>query len=157
MNAITIIGLTSILLLGILYIMLSIAFKNFNRVKKKSLPKKFLYQRQSTIHNILQPFLPSNEDLVRFLKHRNRQDAKQSKNSYEDKTIKVAVVGNMAYWVQGNIFYQAPIDEQGEINHSVAIPVDATNMTEEEVENLMQILDDIGSMGKNDNGSSGHE
>lgn len=135
--------------------LLKMSKKNKNLQDKT--PKKFLYQRQSTIHNILQPFLPSNDDLIRFLRHKAKQEQKQSKNNYQDKTIKVAIVDNIAYWVQDNIFYQAPIDENGEINHSVAVPIDAMNMTQEEVEALMQILDDIGSIEKNDSGSSGNE
>lgn len=156
MNPLEIIGLTSIILVCIIYIMLLVMSKR-NKKMQDTTPKKFLYQRQSTIHNILQPFLPSNEDLIKFLRHKAKQENKQSKNNYQDKTIKVAIIENMAYWVQDNTFYQAPIDDQGEINHSVAFPVNAINMTQEEVETLMKILDDIGSQEKNDSGSSGNE
>lgn len=158
MKTVMTIGLTFIGFIGILFIMSFITVLRRRINAKTHKAKKFLYQRQSTIHGIIQPFLPSNEDLIRFIAYqRNASKQRQSKNEYTKEEIKVAVIGNKAYWVQNNTFYQTIVKENGEIDHSLAIPVDVTNITEEEANRLMDILDNIGKRGEaNDSGSSGN-
>lgn len=57
-------------------------------------------------------------------------------------TIKVAIIGDKAYWVHNNTFYETILVD-GEIDNSQAKPIDANKLTTKEVRMLMDILDSI--------------
>lgn len=57
-------------------------------------------------------------------------------------TIKVAIIGEKAYWVHDNTFYETSVVD-GEINNSDATPINADNLSTKEVRMLMDILDSI--------------
>ena len=147
------IGLTTILLCSIIYIVVKITT---NIVIKNNMPK--LKHRQSTIHNIVRDVLPTNEDIIRnIIMNRERsKQKKQSNQKYSQESIKVIVVEDDAYWIQDNTFYQTKVTEDGEIDQSSAKPVDTTNMSVEEIDRLMKIVDDLRGIGKNDGSSSGN-
>lgn len=147
------IGLTTILLCSIIYIVVKITT---NIVIKNNMPK--LKHRQSTIHNIVRDVLPTNEDIIKnIIMNRERsKQKKQSNQKYSQESIRVIVVEDDAYWIQDNTFYQTKVTEDGEIDQSSAKPVDTTNMSVEEIDRLMKIVDDLRGIGKNDGSSSGN-
>lgn len=123
--------------------------------EKNAKPSQFKF-RQSTIHELIQNFLPTNTDFIRSLiaKKKGTHPSQQSRQKYSQDKIKVIVVGDIAYWVQDNIFYQTVVSEDGNIEQDLAVPVDTTQMQEEEIDRLMLILDDLRSAEKNDGSSS---
>lgn len=127
-------------------------------MKKKVQTSKFKF-RQSTIHELIQNFLPTNRDFIRSLiaKKNGQHPSQQSRQKYSQDKIKVIIVGDKAYWVQDNIFYQTIVSEDGNIEQDFAVPVDTTNMEDEDIDRLMLILDDLRSAEKNDGSSSSDE
>lgn len=57
--------------------------------------------------------------------------------------IRVAIYKNKAYWVLNNVIYKAEIDEYGNILDDMAEEVDVFKLSEKEVDNLLNILDNI--------------
>ena len=139
--------LTSIIYIGKKTILL------FN--EKKTEPSRFNF-RQSTIHELIQNFLPTNGDFIRALisQKNGKHPSQQSRQRYREDKIKVIIAGDKAYWVQDNIFYQTEVSEDGNIEQDLAIPVDTTNMEDEDIDRLMLILDDLRSAEENDGSSS---
>lgn len=146
-------ALTIWLCVSIIYILVKI--KALLNEQKKSIPK--FKGRQSTIHEIIQNFLPTNSDFIKVLiaKKRGIHPSQQSRQKYNPDRIKVVVVGDRAYWIQNNTFYQTVVTEDGEIDQSLAVPVDTTNMKQEDMDRLMLILDDLRSDEADDGRSSG--
>lgn len=56
--------------------------------------------------------------------------------------IRVGMVGNKAYWVHDNIFYESDV-VNGYIDNMAARPVDAYNLTGNQLRRLLEILDNI--------------
>jgi len=146
-------ALTIWTILSIIYILV----KTKMLVKKSRKGFYSVKARQTTIHELIQNFLPTNDDFIKVLiaKKRRVHPSQQSRQKYKANQIKVVVVGDRAYWVQNNTFYQTVVTEDGEIDQSLAIPVDTTNMNQEDIDRLMQILDDLRSNEENDGSSSG--
>lgn len=76
----------------------------------------------------------------------------QAMQHVEKHMIKVVVVDDRAYWVKDNIFYTAETD-RGSIIHETAQPVDTSNMSKQDVDKMLTILDNLGK-GKNRDDSS---
>jgi hypothetical protein len=123
--------------------------------EEKHQPSRFNF-RQSTIHELIQNFLPTNADFIRALisQKNGTHPSQQSRQRYREDKIKVIIVEDKAYWVQDNIFYQTAVSEDGNIEQDLAIPVDTTNMQDEDIDRLMLILDDLRSAEENDGSSS---
>jgi predicted transcriptional regulator len=132
------IGLTFILGCYIIYI-LSKTNKNKER---KQMSKYLLKYRQSTLHLNLKEFLPTNEEIKKIVKAM-RAHPTQSKQKYSEESIKVVVVDQNAYWVQNNKFYETAITEDGEVDALNAKLVDTSNLSPEDLEKLLRILDDL--------------
>jgi hypothetical protein len=60
----------------------------------------------------------------------------------EKNTVKVAIVGDKAYWVHENTFYESDI-VNGHIDNSAARPIDAHKLSSKQLKNLLDILDNI--------------
>jgi len=145
-------ALTIWLFVSIIYIMVKTkALMHKNKIKVSKIKG-----RQSVIHELVQNFLPSNEDFIRVLIARQQKEyvPKQSRQKYNPKKIKVVVVDDSAYWIQNNTFYKSIISEDGEIDQNLAIPIDTTGMQNEEIEKLMRILDDLRGEDNAGSGSS---
>jgi hypothetical protein len=102
--------------------------------------------RQSTIHELVRNFLPTNEDFIKILiarKGYQNHPSKQSNQKYQKDKIKVVVIEDKAYWVQDNTFYETIVTEDGNIDQSLAKPINIDEMKKEDVERLMLILDDL--------------
>lgn len=134
-----------------------IIYKVVKNVKILPMAKKPLVEfKQSSIHEMIKDFLPSNAQIVKMSKAA-RPLLKQSGQRYQEGKVKVVVVGNMAYWIQENAFYQTEITEDGEINSSNAKPIDTSNLSENDLNHLLRILDDLRSDEGNDGRSSRDE
>jgi hypothetical protein len=147
------IGLTSIVLSFIIYVTVKI-----NKVLTKGKTFGGIRHRQSTLHNAVRLILPTNEDIIKnIIMNRERSpQAKQSNQKYNPERIKVVVINSKAYWIQDNTFYETEITEGGEIDQSLAKPVDTTNMDIEEIDKLMKIVDDLRSVENNDGSDTGN-
>lgn len=148
------ITLTSIALCSIIYIVVIITSKKNRNVRGLNLK-----HRQSTIHNIVRSVLPTNEEIIYNIiqKKRGASKNKQSRQRYNPEQIKVVVIGDKAYWIQNNTFYEAMVTENGDIDQSLSKPVDTTNMPIEEVDRLLKIVDDLRRTEKNDGSGSGNQ
>lgn len=72
----------------------------------------------------------------------------KSKPEFEDDdyldnigTVRVAVYKDKAYWVYENIFYQSEIT--WEPDFTTAQPIDTMSLSQKEVVDLMQVLDEL--------------
>lgn len=74
----------------------------------------------------------------------------------EKSMIKVMVIGHEAYWVSDNTFYVANAIG-GEVEAGSAKPVDIENMSKNDINKMLFILDNLQNGNKDDSGSSGNE
>lgn len=74
----------------------------------------------------------------------------------EKSMIKVMVVGHEAYWVSDNTFYVAKAID-GEVEAGSAQPVDIDNMSKNDINKMLFILDNLQNGNKNDSGSAGND
>ena len=104
-------------------------------IKRKSKLKKVKFS-QSALHMIVRDILPSNQEL-------HRRTITQSKLHIEKNTVKVIKTpDNKVYWVDNNSFLCAEIVD-GEFNTDSGKPVDTSNLSKEEVDDLLYILDNL--------------
>ena len=152
MEYFVVIGLTSIVFSFIIYIGIKT-----NKVLTKEKTFGGIRHRQSTLHNAVRLILPTNEDIIKnIIMNRERSpQTKQSNQNYNPERIKVVVIDSKAYWIQDNTFYETTITDSGEINQSLAKPVDTSNMGTEEIDKLMKIVDDLRSVEDNDGSNTG--
>ncbi len=145
--------LTMFVLSSIIYIVVKITNRGIRQVDGLDLK-----HRQSTIHNIVRSVLPTNEEIIANIIRQKRRSSrtKQSRQKYNPDQIKVLVVGDKAYWIQNNTFYETDVDDNGEIDQASSKPVDTTNLNDDEINMLMEIVDELGRVEKNDGGSSGN-
>jgi hypothetical protein len=57
------------------------------------------------------------------------------------ETVRVAVYEDKAYWVHGNVFYQAEVTREPDF--ATAQPVDTMKLNQKELSKLLKILDDL--------------
>jgi hypothetical protein len=70
---------------------------------------------------------------------REAEDMKED----EDYAVSVAIIEDKAYWVVDNMFYQADLTIDGEIDRSSSRPVDAFEMSNKDVTKMLFILDNL--------------
>lgn len=80
----------------------------------------------------------SQKRLSQSQKTRNSQLSKMRK----DRTLTVAIVGDKAYWVHDNTFYESNVID-GHIDKDSAKPIDAFSMSKKKFDQLLDILDNI--------------
>jgi hypothetical protein len=56
--------------------------------------------------------------------------------------VRVAIIGDKAYWVHNNVFYESNIVD-GYIDNEGARPVDAHTLSKRELDKLLSVLDNI--------------
>ena len=136
MNDFLVSFLTSLIILGIIYIR-----------RPKDRISKIKY-RQSHIHQIISPFLPE----------MNRIDVKntQSTKRLKESIIDVLITEDSAYWIHKNIFYKANV-EDGHVDRSTASPVNTEDMSEEELKKMLKILDKLTDRSKNEGRGAGNK
>ncbi len=148
-----VVGLTSIVFCFIIYVRVKI-----NKILTKDKTFGGIRHRQSTLHNAVKLILPTNEDIIKNIimnKERSPQ-TKQSNQKYNPERIKVVVISNKAYWIQDNKFYETTVTDSGEIDQSLAKPVNTDNMDTGEIDKLMKIVDDLRSIEDNDGSDTGN-
>jgi hypothetical protein len=124
-------------LLGSLLTIVSIVVAN--RLVKKSLPKykvnNLLYS-QSIIHEVLAPFIPTNQDLKReSFKSQSTQHAKKN-------TMRVLFVEDMAYWIKDNAFYSANVID-GMVDEESTKRVDTMGMDKVQLKEMSFIVEKL--------------
>lgn len=101
---------------------------------------------QSDIHKIIKMFLPEPEI---------KTNKSQMQKYLDKKSIRVIVVDGVAYWVADSIFYAADLKNKSP-DFENARPVDTINMSQEEIDKMMFILDNLNRGSSDDSGSSRH-
>ena len=117
-------------------------------VRKPKEKKPIIKYRQSSIHQIIGPFLP---DLLPI-------DVKntQSMKRYKENIIDVLITEDYAYWVHKNIFYKANV-EDGHVDRSTTSPVNTEGMSEEELKKMLKILDKLTDRSNNEGRGAGNK
>lgn len=129
------IGLTFLLSLAIIKLSTTKSMEGVGKIKYS----------QSTIFENTRHFMPKNlEEETKIIS--------QAMQHVERHMIKIVIVDDKAYWVSDNIFYTAETD-RGSIISETAKPVDTTNMSKNDVDKMLTILDNLGK-GKNRDDSS---
>lgn len=113
--------------------------KRYNRFNK-------VLHSQNDLYNILKNMFDSDVDVAKTAKS-------QSKNYRESNMVRVMIFGNRAYWVKDNIFYVADADGDSPIPET-AMPVDTSQMSKNDVEKMLFILDNLKNGNIDDSGSS---
>jgi hypothetical protein len=120
-------------------------------IMKKKINKKMsrtLYSQKDT-HELLKYFFAIDSS-------NQKKRLSQLTKHTEKSMIRVMVVGHEAYWVSNNIFYVANAID-GEVESGSAKPVDIENMSKNDINKMLFILDNLQNGNKNDSGSSGNE
>jgi hypothetical protein len=120
-------------------------------IVKKKINKKMsrtLYSQKDT-HELFKYFfsIDSSNQKKRF---------SQLTNHTEKSMIRVMVIGQEAYWVSDNTFFVANAIN-GEVEAGSATPVDVENMSKNDMNKMLFILDNLQNGNKNDSGSAGNE
>lgn len=133
------IGLTFLLSLGIIILI----NKKFGKKMSRT-----LYSQKDT-HDLLKYFFSIDSSS-------NKKRLSQLTKHTEKSMIKVMVIDQEAYWVSNNTFYVAKAID-GEVEPGSAQPVDIANMSKNEIDKMLFILDNLESGKKNDSGSAGND
>lgn len=118
----------------------------FFTVKKNKSVKKI---RQSDIHFLIKMFTKQQEVVS------NKINNSQLSNRINKNRIDIIIVDDKAYWVDNNIFYEADIIDNRPDMASCR-PIDTTNISKNEVDKLLFILDNLCRGLNNDSSSSGN-
>ena len=133
------IGLTLVLVWSII---------EFNRYKVSQILRNIHY-RQSDIH---QSFI----DLVPKKINNKTKIESQSAKHAASTMIKIIVIEDKAYWVKDNVFYFAETNS-GDIVDVTAKPVEISDMSKQEIDKMLFILDNLRKGNENDSSSTGNE
>ena len=116
-----------------------------NIVRKKKVSIDKIMYRQSHIHEIVRNLVP--KDSIVNTKHK----VSQSRKHIEKNMIRVIMIEGKAYWVANSVFYVSET-VNGDPDLETAKPVDTQNMSKDEVNKMLSILDSLRS-GVSDEGS----
>jgi hypothetical protein len=110
--------------------------------------KEIIKYRQSDIHYFLKEFFSRDTDTA--------SKVSQLRKRQEQRGTKIIITeDDKAYWVIDNIFYVSDVVD-GRPDFHNATPVDTTNMSKNELDKMLFILDNLGRGDKNERGSSGN-
>ena len=135
-------------IIGLTIVFTWFIIKVWNKTKGIKVPK--LIYRQSTIYSMVKPIIPK-ELFQRSVVMRQSQ-------KHKDKTsFKVMFFKDKAYWVLNNTFYIADANNGNVIEESIKA-VDTMDMSQEEIDFMLSILDNLNNGGNfNDNSGSGNQ
>lgn len=134
------------LIVVLLTILVSFAILKIVTKNEQSFLKQLAY-RQSDIHNITK-HLYINKNVIK------KKETQLTKRMDEEE-VKVVLTDDKAYWVADNIFYDADlVDDRPDM--STAKPIDASNMSKEDVDKMLFILDNLDRGNKDERGSTGN-
>jgi uracil DNA glycosylase len=120
-------------------------------IMKKKISKKMsrtLYSQKDT-HELFKYFFAIDSS-------NQKKRLSQLTKHTEKSMIKVMVIGQEAYWVSNNTFFVANAIN-GEVEAGSATPVDLENMSKNDMNKMLFILDNLQNGNKNDSGSAGNE
>jgi hypothetical protein len=104
--------------------------------RKRTIKLKKIGFRQSTLHVIVRDILPTNQELKQKI-------TTQSKLHMKKNTTRVIKTSdNKVYWVDNNNFLCAEIID-GEFDKDLGKPIDTSNLSKDEVNDLLYILDNL--------------
>jgi hypothetical protein len=119
----------------------------YKRRKTKSI-NKIMYT-QSNMHEIIKNFIPSD-----FFDKPKKLS--QAEKHLERNTVKVIFIEEKAYWVSNNVFYTAEATNGG-VDEETAKPVNTENMTKNDINKMLFILDNLKNGNSDDSGSARNE
>jgi thymidine kinase len=120
----------------------------FNRYKVSKILMNVRYS-QSDIHQTIRSIVPK--------KTNNKKEIEsQSARHAADTMIKIIVIDNKAYWVKDNVFYFSETNN-GDIVNVTAKPVEISNMSKQDIDKMLFILDNLRKGNVNDSSSAGNE
>lgn len=93
----------------------------------------FIQYRQSDVHRMLKPIYKNSQPIARISQLTKRSN---------DSRIRAVSIENKTYWVQDNVFYVADL-VNNDPDLSTAIPVDTADMSKEDIEKMLFILDNL--------------
>jgi hypothetical protein len=116
---------------------------------KITVPKQQIKKyRQSDVHYFLKEFFSRDTDPASKISQLTKRR--------EQRGTKIIITEEgKAYWVIDNIFYVSDV-VNGKPDFHNATPVDTTNMSKNELDKMLFILDNLGRGDKNERGSSGN-
>lgn len=120
-------------IIGCLTTIVGIGILNKSKNKNR---KRHIFMRQSTFYKVIKSVSP---DTIKLMTTRKTQSqVHRSKN-----VVRVLQTSdNKAYWVKDNIFYYADV-VNGEFDPTAGIPVDTTDISKNDLDKLLLILDNL--------------
>ena len=103
---------------------------------------------QSHVYKLIHPFIPTNSEM-------KKQPITQATKYYDNLYIRVAYVGNQAYWIQNNSFCVADIIN-GEVDETTKRQVDTMSMSKLELNKMLYIIEEL-TGGNSDNSNPGNK
>ena len=128
------------------FVSLAIIFIIKNKINKKM--SRILYSQKDT-HELFKYFFAIDSS-------NQKKRLSQLTKHTEKSMIKVMVIGQEAYWVSDNTFFVANAIN-GEVEAGSATPVDVENMSKNDMNKMLFILDNLQNGNKNDSGSAGDD
>jgi hypothetical protein len=102
--------------------------------RKKRIRLKGIVFSQLDLHSVVKEFMPSNRDLA-------RRKPSQINNRAKENTIRfVTTPEQKVYWVKDRVFYSVDLID-GEFNPSDAVPISTENLSKNDMDKLLYILD----------------
>ena len=135
----------SVFLSSLTFFLLSSFVTNI-RIKKMT---KIIQKKQSDNHIFLKHFFG------RDISSRNKISQLQ-KRQEKDKTKILITDENEAYWIDNNIFFVADVIN-GIPDFKNSRQIDTENMSKDELDKMLFILDNLRKGGKDERGNSGYE
>jgi hypothetical protein len=90
---------------------------------------------QSHIHNLINPFLPDNSELIMLR-------PTQATKHMEETQLRVIIVEDKAYWIKDNDFFVADLIN-GSVDRESARLVDTMSMSKVELEKIIFIVEKL--------------
>lgn len=141
--------MTNIYILLTINLTLLLGWYIINKARKNKVSLgKFMY-RQSHIHQMIKDFIPQ----AIFEKPKNR--ISQARRHTEKNMIRVVMVEGNAYWIANNTFFVSKA-VNGDPDLETARPVDTSNMSKEEINKMLFIIDSLKGGISDDSSGTGH-
>ena len=104
--------------------------------------------RQSDMHSLMKNFFSRNISV-------NSKTSQMEKRE-EQNNVKIVAIEDKAYWVIDNVFYVADLINDAP-DMSTAKPVDTSNMSKQDIDKMLFILDNLDRRKNDERGSTGNE
>lgn len=110
-----------------------VGFAILNSRKKRIGLKRVVFS-QLDLQSVVKEFMPSNRDLAR------RKPSQLNNRAKSDTIHFIATPDQKVYWVKNSVFYSVDLVD-GEFNPSDAVPVLTENLSKNDMDKLLFILD----------------